>query len=205
MRLNINLASQPYEDARQFYVRWGSALGALALLAIILSYTSFASWNRYRMFNRDIAQENATLQKLNQQQADDLSILRQPQNNDVHQRSVFLNDLIERKSVSWTHIFSELEQLMPPQLHVAAIEPKIDKGDILLEMAVVGQSRDRGLELVRRMEQSASFRDAQVLSETVQPANNGPELWKFVVSAQYIPQNAASVSALEANAGGARK
>ena len=28
MRLDINLASQPYEDARQFWMRWGTAVGA---------------------------------------------------------------------------------------------------------------------------------------------------------------------------------
>ncbi len=204
MRLNINLATQPYEDARQFYLRWGGALGALALLAIILSYTTFSSWNRYRMFNRDIARENATLQKLDQQQADDLAILRQPQNNDVHQRSAFLNDLIERKSVSWTHIFSELEKLMPPQLHVVAIKPKVEDGDVLLEMDVVGQSRERGLELVRKMEQSHSFRDAQLVSETVQPGTNGPETLKFQITAQYISENSEAGAAMEAKAGGAR-
>ncbi len=204
MRLNINLATQPYEDARQFYTRWGIALGTLALLAIVLCYTAFASWHRYQLLNRDIVRETATLQKLDKQQADDVAILAQPRNNDVHQRSAFLNELIERKSVSWTHIFSELEKLMPPQLHVAAIEPKIENGDILLQMAVVGQSRDRGLELVRKMEQSRSFRDAQVLSETVKPQNNGPELWNFVVSAQYIPENSEGGSALEAKAGGAQ-
>ncbi len=203
MRLNINLATQPYEDARQFYLRWGGAVGALTLLAIILSYTTFASWNRYRMFNRDIARENATLQKLDQQQADDLAILRQPQNNDVHQRSAFLNDLIQRKSVSWTHIFSELEKLMPPQLHVVAIQPQTEEGDVLLKMDVVGQSRERGLELVRRMEQSHSFRDAQLVSETVQPGTNGPETLKFQITAQYLPDTSEAGAAMEAKAGGA--
>ena len=36
MRLDINLASQPYEDARQFWMRWGTALGAAALLTLAL-------------------------------------------------------------------------------------------------------------------------------------------------------------------------
>lgn len=203
MRLNINLATQPYENARQFYMRWGLALGALTLLAIILSYTAFSSWNRYRLTDREIARENATLQKLNQQQLDDVAILRQPQNNDIRQRSAFLNELIERKAISWTNIFSELEKLMPPQLHVAAIQPQIENGDILLKMDVVGQSRERGLELVRRMEQSHSFRDAQLVSETVQPpSQNAPETLKFQVTAQYIPQSSEPGAALEAKAGG---
>lgn len=205
MLLNINLATQPYEDARQFYTRWGIALGTLALLAIVLCYTTYSSWHHYQLLNRDIARETATLQKLDKQQADDVAILAQPQNNDVHQRSAFFNELIERKSVSWTHIFSELEKLMPPQLHVAAMQPKIENGDILLQMEVAGQSRDRGLELVRRMEQSRSFRDAQIMNETVQPPSNGaPETWKFVISAQYIPQISEPGSALEAKAGGAQ-
>jgi Fimbrial assembly protein (PilN) len=203
MRLNINLATQPYEDARQFYLRWGGALAALTLLAIVLSYTTFASWSRYRAFNSNIARETATLRKLDQQQADDLAILRQPQNNDVHQRSAFLNDLIQRKSVSWTHIFSELERIMPPQLHVAAIQPQIEDGDVLLKMDVVGQSRERGLELVKRMEQSHSFRDAQLVTETVQAGNNGPETLKFEITAQYIPENSEAGAAMEAKAGGA--
>jgi Tfp pilus assembly protein PilN len=205
MRLKINLATQPYEDARQFYLRWGLVLGTLMLLAIVLCYTTFASSNRYRSLNRDVARESATLQKIDKQQVDDVAILAQPQNNDVRQRSAFLNDLIERKSVSWTLIFTELEKLMPPQLHVAAMKPKIENGDILLEMEVVGQSRDRGLELMRKMEQSRSFRDAQVLSEiTKQQNNNGPELWSFTISAQYIPQKPEPGAALEATAGGAQ-
>ena len=36
MRLDINLASQPYEDARQFWMRWGTAVGAVGLLTLML-------------------------------------------------------------------------------------------------------------------------------------------------------------------------
>src|SRR5256885_464329 len=36
MRLDINLASQPYEDARQFWMRWGGAVGMAGLLTLIL-------------------------------------------------------------------------------------------------------------------------------------------------------------------------
>ena len=30
MRLDINLATRPYEDAREFWVRWGLGVGLLA-------------------------------------------------------------------------------------------------------------------------------------------------------------------------------
>ena len=32
MKFKINLASEPYENARRFYLRWGSLLLAVAVL-----------------------------------------------------------------------------------------------------------------------------------------------------------------------------
>ena len=32
MRLKINLATQPYEDARRFLIAWSSVIGVLALM-----------------------------------------------------------------------------------------------------------------------------------------------------------------------------
>ncbi|HLH08497.1 MAG TPA: PilN domain-containing protein [Terriglobales bacterium] len=206
MRLNINLASQPYEDAREVYLRWGTAVVIVGLLAAVLCYATFSAWHRYHSINGDIAREKTTLQKLNQQQAEDLAILNEPKNSDVRQQAAFLNDLIERKAVSWTHIFNILEKMMPPQMHVVALRPKLDNGDILLELDVAGQSRERALELVRRMEQSPSFRDAQILAESTENvnANTGPDVLKFVISAQYVPQNSESGPALEADARGVK-
>ena len=44
MRLNINLASQKYEDVRRFYVRWGTAIALAAVLTLLLV---FLAWKNY--------------------------------------------------------------------------------------------------------------------------------------------------------------
>ena len=44
MRLNINLASQPYEDVRQFWTYWGTGLGLLGLITIVLLYFAIAGF-----------------------------------------------------------------------------------------------------------------------------------------------------------------
>ena len=52
MRIDINLASQPYEDARQFWKRWGTALGILGLLTLVLlvlDITGFVDAHRDRV------------------------------------------------------------------------------------------------------------------------------------------------------------
>ncbi|MFY9912887.1 MAG: hypothetical protein WAK56_23830, partial [Candidatus Sulfotelmatobacter sp.] len=44
MRLDINLASQPYEDARQFWLRWGTALVASSILTLALVAITITGW-----------------------------------------------------------------------------------------------------------------------------------------------------------------
>ena len=43
MRLNINLASQKYEDVRRFYVRWGTAIALTAILTLVLIFLACES------------------------------------------------------------------------------------------------------------------------------------------------------------------
>ena len=44
MRLDINLAGQPYEDARQFWLRWGTGLAAASILTLALVATTASNW-----------------------------------------------------------------------------------------------------------------------------------------------------------------
>src|SRR5437588_415890 len=44
MRLDINLASQPYEDARQFWLRWGGALVAAGIFTLVLLVVTVSGW-----------------------------------------------------------------------------------------------------------------------------------------------------------------
>ena len=57
MRLDINLASQPYEDARQFWMRWGTAVGALALLTLVLLTLDITGWINARRDRAAIAEK----------------------------------------------------------------------------------------------------------------------------------------------------
>ena len=44
MRVDINLASQPYEDARRFWLRWGAALAAACILSLALLVSTATGW-----------------------------------------------------------------------------------------------------------------------------------------------------------------
>jgi type IV pilus assembly protein PilN len=204
MRPNINLATQPYEDVRRFTAIWTGLIGALLLSAIVLSVLVYKRWHEYRQVSRAISIEKNVLQELEDQQAQGLVILNRPENQEVRQRSDFLNQLILRKEVSWTKIFGSLEKMMPPRLRVLSVQPSVEQGQILISMQVGGDSRDRVAELVRRMERSKTFRNAQVVNETDQAGGGGAQEqdpMRFSVRAEYVP-GAQEPERPESNTGG---
>ena len=191
MKFNINLATQPYENARRFFLVWGALLLAVAALTGALVYGAVGAWRSAHTTSEKIAAEKATLHKLVQQEQADLAVLNKPGNRDVKERSQVLNELIHRKEFSWTLIFADLERLMPTRLHVINIKPALNENnDIEIRMKVGGDSRDKAIQLIHNMEQSREFRHAQVLSEALRETAQGPmsgDPVVFDIAAEYVP------------------
>jgi hypothetical protein len=189
MRLKINLASQPYEDARRFLIAWSSVIGVLALVLFVLTFGLVTNFRNFRERRANIDREQQVLQDLNAKQQQDLAILNRPDNKDVREKSQFINELIRRKEVSWTTIFTDLEQLMPSNLRVIGVAPRVQEDKIMIQMELAGDSRDRAAELARRMEKSNVFRDAQIVNETASaaPQPGQASSMRFQMIAEYVP------------------
>jgi type IV pilus assembly protein PilN len=197
MRLDINLASQPYEDARQFWMRWGTAVGAVAVLTLVLLALDTTGWINARRDRTAIAEKRAMIVDRDQLRTNAERILSLPQNRSTRDQSQFLNELIERKAFSWTRVLENLEKVMPPRVHLMSINPQLDEDNQLgLKMTVAGDSRDRAIELARRMEESRRFSQTNIISERTQPSNvsNG-DTEQFDIVAVYIPEPLAAAAA----------
>ena len=196
MRLDINLASQPYEDARQFWMRWGTAVGALGLLTLVLLAADITGWLNARRDRAAIAEKRAMIAERDQLRANAERILNLPQNRSTRDQSQFLNDLIERKAFSWTRVLENLEKVMPPRVHLIAINPQMDEDNQLgLKMTVAGDSRDRAIELARRMEESRRFSQTNIVSERTEKQSNSSDTEQFDIVAVYIPEPLAAAAA----------
>src|SRR6201988_3314154 len=166
MRIDINLASQPYEDARQFWMRWGTAVGALGLLTLVLLTLDVTGWLNARRDRAGIAQKQAMIADRDNIRANAEEFLNRPENRTTRDESQFLNSLIERKSFSWTRVLESLEKVMPARLHLVSITPQLDEDNQLaLKMIVAGDSRDRAIELAKRMEDSRRLDQTLILRE----------------------------------------
>jgi type IV pilus assembly protein PilN len=189
MRLNINLASQPYEDARQFWLPWGTGLAAAAILTLALVTVTITDWFAARRDHAQISDLHTQIAQRDRTRQQAEVFLSQPENRTTRDESKFLNELIERKSLSWTHVLEDLEKVMPSRVHLVSIHPELDADNQLTLKMVVAGDRDRALELARRMEDSRHFTQTYVETESAGTSGSGDAV-QFAIDGIYLPETA---------------
>jgi len=188
MRFQINLASQPYQDAQRFLMRWGLAIGVAAIITVGLVFSAAIAIHSWRSTTKEIRSLKQQIAELDGKKEGAKKLLDRPENRSTRDHSDFLNYLFARKALSWTEVFVDLEKLMPSRLHVTAIRPTInEQGAVELHLSVVGATRDSAAELVRRLEQSPHFSHAEIVSENTNALQSGqPGVVQCEISAIYI-------------------
>ena len=198
MRLDINLATQPYEDVRRFWLRWGGALAGMGILTLLLLYLAIAGLLTARQDRNLIRQRQQQIAERDREKAQAEALLNRPENRSTRDRSQFLNDLFQRKAFSWTRVFEDLERIMPARLHVVSIRPELaPDNQLAINLTVAGNSREHALALVEKMEASQRFQQTRIEQE--EALTGQADTVQFNISAVYVPE---AVSASNARPGG---
>ena len=188
MRIDINLATRPYEDSRQFWTYWGTGLALLALTTALLVFMAVTGYVRAGHDRQQIAKLEAEIAKYDQEKTAAEAILNQPQNRELREQSQFLNQLFERKAFSWTRVFEDLEQVMPAHLHLISIHPESADNGVQIKLIVGGDSQVQALDLVRKMENSKHFKQTRIdsvgFASDQSPTNDRVT---FAIEAAYTP------------------
>jgi type IV pilus assembly protein PilN len=191
MRVEINLATRPYEDVKEFYRSWGMLVLAVALITLVLGWLTLSSVASARTVGRQTARLRKQIAELDREKQAAQDLLNRPENRETRDRSRFLNSLIARKAFSWTQVFADLEKIVPAHVHVLSIAPSItDDNQIKVAMRVEAESREQTIELMRRLEESKTFRQPQMNAETSQGGSSGgarPNV-SFDITALYTPR-----------------
>jgi len=188
MRIQINLASNPYEAAREYTRRMRLLVAGLAVLTLGLLGHILYQRSQTQDIDRQIAAARQEITSLDAEKAQAQAILNQPQNRDVVEQSQFLNNLFARKALSWTRVFTEMEKLMPPNIHVVSMKPEYNReNQLVLHVLVATSARDKAVELVKRMEKSPHFRAPQVEAENTLGENAASGNIQFDIAAVYVP------------------
>jgi len=194
MRLNINLASQKYEDVRQFYVRWGTALAAALVLTVILAVLAGLNHSRSSQSTRRIKELHEKIAALEKERASAEAVENSPENRDVTGQKNYWNAQIARRTFSWTQLFNDLQKIMPGRAYVMSVAPELTRDSRLkLKLVIAAEKHDNAIDLVKRMEGSPRFRQSQITSETQQKdTRTGANTFKFEIEAFYTPSGVAA-------------
>ena len=185
LRVPINLASDPFRRDRPLLV--GSAALAVVLSLLLIYQVVAIVSERHQAADIRIAigRQNAQLSAIAAQQAKLNATLRRPENAEVLERSLFLNTLIQRKAISWTRIFDDLEKVMPYNVRLVSVRlPEVDSNNqVLLDMVVGAKDVPPILELFKRLEGAPQFGNASVQSSA--PPSQTDPFFRYHVTVTY--------------------
>ena len=148
MRTTINLASQPFVNLRGEYRRWFIITGAVVGITLILGIVTGLTLRRTRILDTQIKNLQTQNDHLNDQINKVKVTLKQPENVELVSRSEFLNDIILRKSFSWTCVFQQFEKIMPPHAQIVNIQPELRDHTLRLHLLISGD-RDGATKLLQ--------------------------------------------------------
>jgi len=184
MKIPINLASQPFRRDRALII--GSTVLAVLMIATLVMLISLARIDRKNKIEsaKQLVIAQKQLAAVMKDQAEIDRELRKPQNAAVLERSVLLNELLLRKGISWTRIFSDLEKAIPPNVRIIQIHPQVDaQNKIFLQMVVGADNTSQLNTFLEKLEASDVF-GATMVYNTIPPSQTDP-LFRYTVSVRY--------------------
>ncbi|MGD0500196.1 MAG: hypothetical protein ABSC23_17370 [Bryobacteraceae bacterium] len=184
MRIPINLASQPFRRVRAMLV--ASVAASLLLTALLAGQILLILANRAQMADvrQHVDRLNRQIRQATAEQATLSAALRRPENAEVFERGVFVNALLNRKGISWTGIFSDLEKVLPYNVKVIRIRPTLNARDqVQLDMTVACEAPDSEIQFLMALENSPLFGEVQEPTRT--PPSQAEPLNQYRVMVRY--------------------
>ena len=183
MRIPINLASQPFRRDRALLAASIVVTVLLAGTLAVLVSLAMADRSQLADVRSDVDRLNRRIRQVSAEQAQQDAILHRPENAEVLEHSIFFNDLLLRKGISWTRIFADLEKALPYNVRVVQIHPTVDaENRVLLDMQVAAESPEPVIQLLTTMAQ-APFANPEL--KLMQAPSQSEPLYRYRVSVEY--------------------
>jgi Tfp pilus assembly protein PilN len=131
---------------------------ALVVTLGLLVYLALLDRAQLASLRADVARLDGRLRVVQAEQTRLDTVLRLPENATVLERSVFINDLIDHKAISWSRMFSDLEKTAPYNVRITALHPAINsRNQVTLDMTVASDQPEGIQDLLKALEASPIF------------------------------------------------
>jgi Tfp pilus assembly protein PilN len=185
--IRTNLSTRPFYNEQAVHL-W---LAVLALVVVGATAFNVSRVLRYSQSDTQLAtqasQDEAKAAGLRRQAARVRASIDTKQLDLASAEARQANDLIDRRTFSWTELFNRLETTLPDDAHIASVQPKIDKnGAILLTIKVTARTVDDVSKFMERLEKTGAFARLYSVEDRFDDAG----LLQSVLEGNYLPGSA---------------
>jgi len=164
MKVRLNLSTKPLQTHRRFLAGAGIVGTIAGLFFLGIGLHVYLVRRGDEVYRERIVKIRTEMVSLEQQRRDLEQFFSRPENAKLHDRSAFLNTLIDEQSLNWTQMFMDLEKILPAGVRVVSIQPKHEKGIVEIKLVVGAASDEAKLKFLHALEQSSSFSRVQMVS-----------------------------------------
>jgi Tfp pilus assembly protein PilN len=186
-QFDLNLSTRPFKPYR------AANLGLFALLVVLVAVSAYQVYNYQQYSSLAAASREEEMTKRAEadmvgEQTRSLNVKMTRMNANAKLSEVaLLNELLLKKSFSWTRVLATLEGLIPDDVRLVSLRPFIDQHEkIYLNMNIRGRSLADANQFLRALENSRVFTDV-VLAVEVKTGTATSGETEFTLSAYYVP------------------
>jgi len=182
LTLKINFSEKPCVNRKERFMFFALPIVIIALLTMI-NITFFVY---FRYINSSSHKRISALkQKISGYEKGiniKLSILKKIPYKKFKKEYYFYYSIARKKQLSWAKLFSEFEQILPDNVKLSMISPKVERSSVLLSISGEAKSKQAELKFIENLDKSKSFSSPFVEYESI---DSGSQVLKFSISVRY--------------------
>ena len=189
--IRTNLSTRPFYNERAVH-GWLLAVSVLVALATVFNVTRVL---RYSRSDTELAgsasRDDARAAELRQQAARLRQTVDPKQIEYASNQARQANDLIDRRTFSWTELFNRFETTLPDDVRITAVRPRMEKdGPFVLMISVAARDITDVNAFMEKLQETGAFANLRPIEDHYDESG----LLLASLEANYVPRPAEAAS-----------
>jgi hypothetical protein len=185
--IRTNLSTRPFYNERAVHF-WLLIVAGIVVLATVFNVTRVLRYSRSDTeLATKAARDEGRSTELRQQAASLRATVDPKQVEFASSEARKANELIDRRTFSWTELLNRLETTQPDDVRLVAVRPRVEKdGRMVLTINVVSKSVEDVATFMKSLEETGAFATVRPVTELV----NDEGLIETTLESDYVPSAA---------------
>jgi type IV pilus assembly protein PilN len=169
--LRTNLSTRPFYNERIVHLLLACAAVVVVLLTVFNAIRIIALSRQNTEFSALINSDRAEAQRLMTEAGRIRAGINQDELKATAEAADSANRLIDQRTFSWTEFFNRIEDTLPADVMLTAVQPSVEGGRSVVQMTILSRRTEDIDEFIEKLEGTGAFHD--ILPATIDNAENG--------------------------------